>query len=118
MQYRLRTLLILLLCLLAWGCGSRSTPPAPADVAAPSPAPTPAPAGAASYSLEVRSENGTENTSISDNSKMTIGKVPIRVQDGRLFVNDAFYGSIKSGDKILIAADGQVLVNLLPRFPE
>src|SRR5262245_42681619 len=119
MQYHLRTLLILLsLVPLSGGCGSRSSPPAPANVATPVPAPAPAPAGTATYSLEVRSESGAEQMSLSDNSKMTVGTVPIRVQDGRLFVNDSFFGSVKSGDKILIAADGQVLVNLQPRFPE
>jgi hypothetical protein len=119
MNYRLQAILILFaLTCLSWGCGGRSAPPAQADVVAPAPAPTPQPAGTATYSLEVRSESGTEQMSFSDNSKMTVGTVPIRVQDGRLFVNDNFYGTIKSGDKVLIAADGQVLVNLQPRFPE
>jgi hypothetical protein len=110
MDYRLFTPLIL--CAVAWpfvGCRQSSSPSGSPNAAAVS-GPT--------YSVEVRSQSGSIQKSVSGNVDEMIADFRLRVLDGRLVVNDQFYGQIKAGDAVLIESDGQVLVNLKVREPQ
>src|SRR5262245_47098537 len=110
MLYRLPMLLVLLVAV--WpllGCGRRSLPSAAPN--------TSSPAAAANYSLEVRSDSGTIQKSVSGNVDVTMGDVRLLIHDGALTVNGKKHGTIRSGDAVLVQADGQVIVNLQVRRP-
>ena len=113
MRYRLCTLLILMsimACFLA-GCRQHSTPAVvPNDPSAPVTAP-------ATYSFEVRTDSGSMQQSASGNADLTIGKTRLQVQNGAFTVNGRSHGRLRDGDKVLIHADGQVLVNFQVRSP-
>src|SRR5258708_39720520 len=117
MRYCLRTLLILLG--MAWplkGCGRNSIPPVPPNTATTTPVAVQSGAPAR-YSLEVRSDSGSSQESVSGNVDVTTGNVHLRIQDGALTVNGRSYGKLNGGDAVLIESDGQVLVNLEVREP-
>jgi len=107
MRYRLRTLRVLM-AVASWllmGCRQNSiTPTLPK-------------AAIASYGLEVRSENGSSEATLFDNSDATVGAFQVRIQDGQITVNKRSYGKLNAGDKVLIQSDGQVLINLEVREP-
>jgi hypothetical protein len=96
------------------GCGQRSIPPAP-------PAPPNSAARAsgapASYSIEVRSESGNTQKTVSGDVDVTIDNVHLQVRDGALTVNERSHGQINGGDAVLVQPDGQVLVNVHVRVP-
>lgn len=116
-RYMLRMLLTLL-AVASWlllGCRQNPSAPVSSEPAAP-PAASPK-TNSASYTLEVRTEDGTSQATLSDNSEVTVGTFVVKVQDGQLTVNKRLYGKLRAGDNVLIQSDGQVLVNLEGREP-
>jgi hypothetical protein len=101
---------LLLAAALAAGC-SRSNPTPTAA------APGPESAVGPSYSYEVRGEGAVSHGTASEPLSVSAGKNALTIKDGRLTVNGKDYGTVKSGDSIVVDRDGQVSINGAKREP-
>jgi hypothetical protein len=85
----------------------------------PSSGPTPTGAGPSwakgtvdGVSCEVRGQGGESSSFVGEGyQEFTAGKNKLRVQGGRVTANGKEYGPVKSGDSVLLDADGTVTIN-------
>src|SRR5947209_7615045 len=62
-------------------------------------------------SCEVRGQGDSSSFAGQDYHEFTAGKNKLRVQGGRVTANGKEYGSVKSGDSVLLDTDGTVSIN-------
>jgi hypothetical protein len=103
-------------CLLATVSVFLSLPPGCSGPSGPTPAaaaPSWAKGTVDGVSCEVRGDaDGGSSSFVSEGYReFTAGRNKLRVQDGRITANGKEYGSVKSGDTVLLDVDGTVTVN-------